>query len=413
MMKRHFTKALCDESGQVMPLTILCMTILLGFVTFVVDVGILLHAKRELQTAVDSAALAGAAEIAYGDVTSAAQTDAAQNGVVNGSINGNLVTVVTVNNGPLNGPHVGNPGYVEVIASQPEPTFFMKMFNQGSMVVWARAVATTVPSSNAIYTLSSTQGITMSNGGTLNAPTAGIVVNATGSNAISMTPDASIQARSVGVVGGVCGGCSIVPTPIVGLNPAGDPLSYLTPPAFDPASCVPEFVNADASLGPSTPGGTVCYSSLQITGSGTITLAPGMYVINGGMSLFNVSGTMTGSGVTFFFPPGASYDDHGGESLNLSAPTSGLYTGVLFYQDPGNTQTMQFIGGSTVNLSGIFYLPTAELAMTAGQSSSTLNVSMVVGSLLFTGNAPFPVTPYVSVNGSSPLLSAKLTEGGL
>ena len=54
-----------------MILTLLCMTCLLGFVAFAADVGTLLHAKRNLQIAADSAAIAGAAELNYGDMTAA------------------------------------------------------------------------------------------------------------------------------------------------------------------------------------------------------------------------------------------------------------------------------------------------------------------------------------------------------
>src|ERR1700735_495423 len=147
-------KILRDESGQVMILTVLCVTCLLGFVAMAVDVGIMLRTKRVLQTAADSAAIAGAAEIINDDVVAAAIADAEENGVTNG-VNG---ITVAVHNPPSYGPHAGSPntGYVEVIISQPEPTFFMRAFARNSMTVTARAVATTVPSPGCVYDLNTT-----------------------------------------------------------------------------------------------------------------------------------------------------------------------------------------------------------------------------------------------------------------
>src|SRR5580704_12784256 len=142
-------KMLHDESGQVVIISALCLTCLLGFLAFSVDVGLLLRAKRVMQTAADSAAIAGAAEIISGTVTTAARADAAQNGVTNG-VNG---ATVAVHNGPSTGPHAGNLAYVEVIVSQSQPTFFMRLISRNAMTVTARAVATNVPSPTCIYTL--------------------------------------------------------------------------------------------------------------------------------------------------------------------------------------------------------------------------------------------------------------------
>ena len=66
-------KRLGNDVGQVSILTVLCLTCLLGFVAFAVDVGILLRAKQVAQTAADSAVMAAVAEFNYGDMTVAAR----------------------------------------------------------------------------------------------------------------------------------------------------------------------------------------------------------------------------------------------------------------------------------------------------------------------------------------------------
>lgn len=134
----------------------------------------MLRTKRVLQTAADSAAIVGAAEIINNDVVAAADADAEENGVTNG-VNG---ASVRVNNPPGFGPHAGgtNTGYVEVIVSQTEPTFFMRFFNRNSMAVSARAVATTVPSSGCVYTLNTTgTDIGLTGSGSLTISNCGII----------------------------------------------------------------------------------------------------------------------------------------------------------------------------------------------------------------------------------------------
>jgi uncharacterized membrane protein len=58
-------KMLEDESGQVLVLVVLCMTILVGFMALAIDVGLLFRAKRNLQIAADAAATAAALDYFY------------------------------------------------------------------------------------------------------------------------------------------------------------------------------------------------------------------------------------------------------------------------------------------------------------------------------------------------------------
>ena len=51
------------ERGQILPIAALAMVALLGITAFAVDVGYAYYAKRQLQSAVDAAALAGAQDL--------------------------------------------------------------------------------------------------------------------------------------------------------------------------------------------------------------------------------------------------------------------------------------------------------------------------------------------------------------
>src|SRR5665213_2486483 len=131
-----------SEKGQILIMAALSMTVLLGVVALATDVGIMLHEKRVLQTAADSAAVAGAQQL--GNAASnpgggstpchtsnnncwyqAAIADAVQNGVPSAD--------VTPHNPPSIGPHKSSSSYVEVIIANAQPTFFMRLFHISSM----------------------------------------------------------------------------------------------------------------------------------------------------------------------------------------------------------------------------------------------------------------------------------------
>ncbi len=415
-------KRLRDESGQVLVLAALSLTAILGLVAFATDIGLLFYAREMMQNAADSAAVAGAAELNFGDMTAAAQSDSAQNGFTNG-VNG---TIVAVNNPPKSGPNLGKAGYVEVVVSQPQNSVFMRMFNFSSTTVSARAVAAAVPSPSCVYTLSSASpntsdsplgGVYVTGSADLNLSGCGILDNGNGSFAVHVTGGATLTAPSIGIVGSYTvhpGGVLQPNPPTTGITSVSDPLSssISPPPAADWSSCSSATITTNQTIGPATPGGFICYSSLSVpSGSPTITLNPGLYVFNGSGGLNVASGaTLNGTGVTFYFRNGASFSFSRGATANLSAPTTNVngYNGILFYQDPTDTATQDsFIGGATGNLQGIFYLPTANLDIANGVGA-TFSVDLVVGSLSMSGAAT--LTPYAPLSGSSPLSVPRLAE---
>jgi Flp pilus assembly protein TadG len=426
---KSLREKLLDESGQVMVLAVLCLTVLLGFVAFAVDVGILLRQKRIEQTAADSAALAGAAEISYGDVTAGAQNDAAQNGVPS--------SAVSVHNPPISGPNSGNSAYVEVDISENQPTFFMNLFHLSSMAVGARAVATNVPEPSCVDTLSPSPpsgfGVDLSGGADLDLTGCGLMDDATGGSAFKAGGGITLTASFLGVVGStdIHNGASIMgstwpavptPPPMTGITQISDPLSSLltAPPASEYTSgCQADpAIHTTQTIGPSSSTGYVCYKGLTITNSPVVTLNPGLYIIDGeGASAFSfsVSGgaTVNGtSGVSFYFVNNGSFTFSNGATMNLTAPTTrdlsvGINAGILFYQDSGDTAADTFEGGSSGNINGIFYLPAANLTFQNG-NASTFSTDLVVGSLTMSGAGT--LTPYAPLSGASPLSTPRLSE---
>lgn len=399
-----------DESGQAVIFTLLCMTVLLGFVAFAVDVGMLFRAKRNMQIAADSAAIAGAAELNYGDVTAAAQQAAMQNGVANGTNGG----VVAINNPPLYGAFVGNPGYVEAIVSQSQPTFFMKIFNWNAMMVSARAVAYNGAVANdCIYVLSPSASDAMDLQGSfdVSAPGCGVVVDSNSPTALNFTGGGgTLTAGSVGVVGGDSGKTGdSTPTPITNMAPVADPLVYITPPNPAAMSCNPPAGGTlTGTVYPS--GGVVCYSgNVNINNA---TLNQGTYVFTGNVQLSGAVATGAG-GATLDIASG-SLTESTGATLDLVAPTTGAYNGIAIMQPAPNSNVLMFDFGSSSGLiEGIIYAPDAELELhdSGGDSSGGLQlITDLIVNTLYDQTATLSIKSYSQTVNTSPLTRVALAE---
>src|SRR5262249_9483516 len=103
-------------------------------------------------------------------------------------------------------------------------------------------------------------------------------------------------------------------------------------------------------------------NGIKLTAGMNITLNPGVYYIEG--SGLDIAGgaTLTGTGVTLVFTSanGSSYAGatiNGGATVNLTAPTTGPYAGIVMFGDrnmPAGTN-FTFTGGATQAFTGAIY----------------------------------------------------------
>jgi hypothetical protein len=105
---------------------------------------------------------------------------------------------------------------------------------------------------------------------------------------------------------------------------------------------------------------------------------------------FTVSGggtTVIGNGVTIFLTGTASGASgyrgatiSGGATAQLTAPTSGDYEGILFFEDrnvalsTGLAQTSQVTGSSSSYFTGAMYFPTTKLIYSGGSSLAAYTI---------------------------------------
>ena len=389
------------EAGQTIVLAAVSLVTLLVAAGLAVDMGYLRYQRRNMQSAADSAAIAGATELAYpaaGDVVAAAKADASTNGFTDGS---NGITV-TVNNPPTNlnagDPYQNNAGAVEVIVSQNQPTFFMKIVGRTSVPVSAQSVATLGSSKGCIYALGAA-GVTYTAAGNVGA-SCGVVDNG------DLNGSGTLTAQSIGVEG-VISATGATPAPVPLLVHPTDPLAFLANSVPVPGTpCLPGLISA------ATPTilfpGTYC-GGIALTGTGDVTFSPGVYIVTGGGIQFSgASGLVSGAGVTFYNNGTTAISDTGAQTISLTAPTSGTYAGILFFQDAADTQAATFAGTGTTSLTGALYLPGAAVSLAA--NSGAAYTIVVANGITFTGSATFGDNYSTLPGGISPIMNALLVE---
>ncbi len=392
------------EEGQSIVLAVLCLTAILGFVGLAIDVGVLRTDRILLQTVADSAAIAGASEVKYGDVALAAQTDAVKNGFVIGASAAALV----INNPPLNGPHTADSNYVEVVATESAQTTFMGLFGMRTVIIKARAVAGLGSGAGCIFALNPTaSGAILLNGTGNVVVQCGVVDDSNSSTALNVNGNVNFSASSIGVVGGYSrnGNTTVSPTPVTGLPPDPDPLSYLPKPGVGACNYNSYKINGSGTYTVSP--GVYC-SGLTINGTATVTFNPGLYIINNGAFTINGNANVHGTGVFFYLTGNASFTWNGGSALSFIAPTSGTYEGVLLFQDPGDTSTGTINGNNASVIQGAVYMPKAPITIN-GTGSTAAYTILVVDKATFNGNSTFNDN-YTTLPNGSPIKAAHLTE---
>ncbi len=135
---------------------------------------------------------------------------------------------------------------------------------------------------------------------------------------------------------------------------------------------------------------------------------PGTYIIegtNGGCSTqsLNIPGnsTISGTGVFFYFTGSSTVNITGTPTMNLVAPSSGTYAGLLMWQDSSDTNTNgpQLGGNDGSNYKGILYFPNDQLTFFGNACSGCGTPGYDVGYIV-TGSIALSGNPTVNIDGS-------------
>lgn len=313
------------------------------------------YKSLHLQEAADSAAHAGALEQRSGGdaarVASVASATAAQNGFDAGK------ETIVVNSPPKTGPSAGKTA-VEVILTSPTPRYMSALFADKPLVLKARAVATYNSAATAcILALnpSASKAALFSGSTNLDLIGCSVMSNSLAADSLVSQGSATVSADCLITAGGALlnGGVTMsqCPKPVTQAPPVGDPFKYLPVPT-DSGGC---RNSGGASLQP----GRYC-NGLSL--GGTVKLNPGVYIVSGGDLKVNANAKVTGAGVTFYLVNGSHVSFNGNASIQLSAPTSGTYSGMLMMGDRSGSGGKDILNGDATSLlTGAIYFPRDEV----------------------------------------------------
>ena len=368
--------------GQVLVLAALTLTVFIGFVGLASEAGYFFDYRRRMTAAADSAAVAGALEAKRNPSSTQVVTVARTAAVASGFTDGTNGITVTVNRPPVSGYNVGNNKYVEVLINRPTPTFFMRSLNVATATVGARAVAGPGGAGDGcIYVLnpSSSSTLKLSTSSGLNMPNCGVIVNSSTNPAMSTSGTACLHASSISITGGwtTASSCPPTPTPITNVPPGADPLSDLQAPTWsDCTGASTKLVLKDGLPHTLNPG--VYCGGITISASTPVTFSSGLYVVQG-VGLSSVDSALSGTGVTFYIDAGKLSITGG--SAQFSAPTSGQWESILFFQKRGMVAKAVFPQGGTLSFEGVFYFPDAEVNFSGG-TTNTAAYTVIVSAML-------------------------------
>lgn len=390
------------------------LSMLLGFAALTLDGSNLYSQRAELAAAADAAAKAAAMQYRLSgaaNLQTVAQAEAARLGAT--AVSG---TTVVVYRPPTGGAYAGNPDYIEVVVSRRLRTFFASVIGFPTMTPAARAVAGVAPSSNCLYGLDTTgTPLDLANSANLDMPGCTGVSNV----GMAVSGGSSVSAQQLLLTttctGSGCPSSGVVPnTP---LKP--DPLAALPTPS--PSGTCSHYTlakNSTATIGPG------CYANVTVAASAVLTLQPGTYHVTGTLDLSG-NATLKGTGVLIHLAGTSSrLTVSSSTEMTLTAPTTGTYAGILFFQDRDNTNSLEFknvsgssgsdnSSGKALTASGVSQLNGATSNSNSSNSNSSGNGGGNGSALSLSGLLYFPAATVTVGNESSAVDCAEIVAGGL
>ena len=401
---RRFLTDSCGATAIMMAVALPVMILGMGLGA---ETGFQYMTQRKLQHAADLSAHAGAARLRAGDdltaITAAATHVAAQGGF------NAVVGDIEVNTPPHSGLAANNPQSVEVILNQPQQRYFSALISDEPVLIGARAVARVMDtgSSACVLALSPTASgaITVSGSTTVALNGCDIASNSNAADALLMSgTSAQLSAHCAHTVGQ-----SVVTSQ---LQLSGCPaVREFAPVVRDPYADVvePAAVGACHNGNVGSPNSTTTLTpnndhpsgvkSMRFCGGltvkGDVVFEPGLYIVEGGDLSIHSAGegssaqpSLTGSDVTLFMTGSARIVINGNAALSLTAPSSGPFSGLLYFASRSQTGITHRLSGTSGSIvQGAVYAPASTLVMT-GNSKSIGGCTQIIGRFVtFTGNS--------------------------
>lgn len=396
-----------DTTANVSILAALTAPVFVGGAALGTETSYWYYKQRKLQAGADAAAFAGGIERRGGagvaTIRSVAEAAALRSGYDGGG-------VMTVNSPPASGPNAGRSDAVEVIIDQNAERLFSNLFSDGPVAMHARAVARFRTAADAcVLALSpdESRALQFSGSSNLNLIGCSVMSNSIADNAVNVQGAARLSTPCIYAVGGarLTSGATMTDAecarngPRTGVSKVGDPFEDVAMPAR-PAGC-------RSSGGGTLLAGRYC-NGLSLNGN--VNLQPGVYYIDGGTFRVNASANVRGAGVTFVIANGARVKMNGNATVDLQAPTSGTYSGILFMGDRSSSggQRNTFNGAASSRMTGAIYFPTQAVEYLGNFSGLNGCTQIVADTLEWTGSTSMQVD--CSAYGMRPIAANKIVQ---
>ncbi len=412
-----------DQTGSAIVMFPAMVLVTAAIASMAVDMGHLYSLRGQLQNTADAAVLAAVGDLPDED---AALATAVSLAVKNMSVaeHGTVLAEADVVAGNWDSDTrtftpAGDPvNAVQVVTRRSEANgnaaglFFARVLGFDEVDMQTSAIAATASGGDACVMAldpSAPDALRVSGGAVVTLDCA-VMVNSTDSRSIRVSGGgACLTATNITTMGDTQGSCimttdeeveTAAPVSIV------DPMSYLSPPNDPGCDYIAVYeVTIDTIIEP----GVYC-GGIDINGGPTVDFKPGEYIIKGeGLSITG-NPIVTGDEVIFYLspdligiPPAPTQSVHlaGTADIQLSAPTSGDYEDVLFYQDANAPDNLvaKFNGSADSLLNGIFYFPNNPVAF-SGNADPGGAISIIGRTVKFTGNANLGGNPDTRLFGS-------------
>jgi hypothetical protein len=411
-MRRRLAAAarrlIASRQGGVIVLVALAIPVVVGSVALAGDLGYWYAIKRQTQQQADTAAYAVGRLMRDGGVSDATLRRVALNDAIRNGYPDVAPNTFAMNRPPVGGALAGNAGAVEVVIRRQADSFFARILGITSVTINARAVVSVEAGVACVLALSTSKSraLHISGSTTVTMPTCALATNSTAADAATIGGSATLVAKSISTAGGISvkGHITLDEPTATNATPIKDPYAGLAVPTV--GACIASNFRLsgpnDATIGP----GTYC-GGITMTGSGTLLMNKGTYVLDRGDFTMTGSGrircgncTSSTDGVTVILT--AAHGKVGGVSIagsgdvELAAPGSGPYEGIVFFQDPAATtgNDVKFNGGSTMRVSGGIYMPQASISYTGANSFAAGKgcVSIVGFTVEMIGNSNLDLT---------------------
>lgn len=432
-----------SRNGQVAIMLTLALVPMFAIIGLVTDFGYMQFVKMSAQTAAEAASRAAMIQfhgavggsnytcggsvvcsstptVCPANITSPANSIEdgcmyAQNHGFNSSGNQSITYQSGVGSSPPTASGFGSAAYwVTYRVSQKVPQMFSAVTGNMSGLVTARSTAALIGANDCIYAMNKTAAGAVSVGGTASLSSAcGVWVNSNNACAISTNgAGAVLNAPEYDVGGHTCTQNPLSPAPNLGVTPISDPLSGLPVPASPTYHCDHWNMNLGNHNTVTLNPGTYC-GGIDV-GNNTVILSAGNYIlVGGGLTTQSANSAISGTHVMIYNTFGLT--DHGGQSLpyspinlnatstvSLTAPDSGTYAGILFFEDRNAPASFDsYGGGSTAVYQGVIYALHAAVTM-YGNSSAAAYTMLVADTIQLVGTSGFN-NDYSSLTGGSPI----------